>query len=564
MTTTTARTYDDTHATAPAAAAAPRVLVFRTCRMPHFTKTLAWVRDRWPDAAIDAVTSPGFDDALRRAGVARLFHYRGRSVGLLRHAWLIGRLRGQGYDHVVIPQANGVAAQHANVYRAATAVGAGRIVVAAPDRSPEIFERPAFGCLTLGASLGRALDVLDVPLLLAALVLAWLRPRRRVQPGAGGRHRVLHVITSLGVGGAQVQLAELLGRTPADRYDVHVLVIGRQDGDFARQWLTRDDLTFHYADGWPRRWLAVLDVARLCRVHRFDLVHTWLFIGNVIGAAGAGLAGAPRILGSVRNLSVWKRTWYAEWWFRAADVLATRIADVVTVNATPLAADHAAWTWYPVRRIAVVPNGLDPARLLPHAAGARAWLRAELDLPPATPVVGTVGRLAPEKDHVTFLRAVARALDTVPALHAVIAGDGALRQTLEREITTLGLAGRVRLLGERADSRRIIAGLDVFALTSRIEGFPNVLLEAAFLGVPSIATRVGGAIDLLDRDDLVDPGDADATARGLADALARPEAARARAARARDRAHAEFTADRSTARWLALYDTLLSQKGDGQ
>lgn len=559
----TARTYDEMHEHALAAPAGPRVLVFRTCRMPQFEGTVAWIREQWPAATIDAVTSPGFDVPLKAAGIARAFHYTGRSLRLLRHAWLIRRLRDERFDVVVIAQANGLAVHHTNLYRVAAAIGARRFVVAAPDRDPETYEPRAFGWLTLGASLGRVLDLCDVPLLLVALVAAWVRPRRRLT-AATGRRRVLHVITSLGVGGAQVQLAELLGRTPADRYEVHVLVIGRQDGDFSRRWLTRDDITFHYAEGWPRRLLAAIDVARVCRAHHFDLVHTWLFVGNVIGAAGAGLAGVPRIIGSVRNLSLWKRTWYAEWWFRVADILATRVADVVTVNATPLAADHAAWAWYPARRIAVVPNGLDPARLLPHADGARAGLRAELRLPPATPIVGTVGRLAPEKDHVTFLRAVAHAIGAVPDLHAVIAGDGALRQTLDAEVTALGLDGRVHLLGERADSRRIIAALDVFVLTSRIEGFPNVLLEAAFLGVPAIATRVGGAPDLVDDEDLVEPGDVEATARGVVAALAHPAAAAARAAAARTRAHTEFTSDRSTARWLALYDTLLPQKGDDQ
>lgn len=563
MSMMTARTYDETAATAPAATAGPRVLVFRTCRMAHFIRTLQWVRDRWPTASIDAVTSPGFDEALLAAGIARLFHYQGRSLGVVRHAWLVRRLRAEGFDHVVIPQANDAAVHHANLYRAAGAIGAGRFVVAAPERAPESFDPRAFGWMTLYASLGRIVATLDVPLLLTALVLAWLRPRPRLRPAHGPR-RVLHVITSFGVGGAQVQLAELLGRTPSDRFDVHVLVIGRQDGEFSRQWLTRDDLTFHFADGWPRRSLAVVDVVRLCRRHRYDLVHTWLFVANMIGAAGARLAGAPRIIGSVRNLSLWKRTWYAEWWFRIGDALATRIADVVTVNATPLAADHAAWTWVPASRLVVVPNGLDPARVTPHGHDARAWLREELGIPSDATVVGTVGRLAPEKDQAMFVRAFARASRVRPNMHGVIAGDGALRQALAREIHTHGLSDRLHLLGERPDTRRIIAGLDVFVLASQCEGFPNVLLEAAFLGVPAIATRIGGALDVLDDADLVAPGDDEATSRRLLALLDDPAEAHARAAATERRARQDFTADRSTARWLALYDTVLSAKGDGQ
>jgi glycosyltransferase involved in cell wall biosynthesis len=263
-------------------------------------------------------------------------------------------------------------------------------------------------------------------------------------------------------------------------------------------------------------------------------------------------------------LSLWKRTWYAQWWFRIADALATRLADRVTVNATPLVADHAAWTWLRPERLAVVHNGLDPARVVAHGADARQWLRQMLQVSAETPVVGTVGRLAPEKDQSMFVRAVALACADRPDLHAVIVGDGVMREPLEREIGALGLSGRVHLLGERADSRRIIAGLDLFVLTSHIEGFANVLLEAAFLGVPSLSTRVGGAVDLLDDGDLVMPGDADGTCRGILDRLARPEWTERQAAATRQRAFERFTADRSTSRWFALYDQVWSDQGEGQ
>ena len=560
--TTAAMTCESTSG-ATVRAASPRVLVFRSCRMPQFAEALAWIRTRWPLAAIDVVTSPGFDEALRAAGVSRTFHYGGAAFGLVRHANLVGRLRAEGFDHIVIPQASTAAVRHANLYRAARVIGAGRFVVAAADTTPVVFEPRAFSRLTLIASLGRLLDVVDVPLLLAQLVVAYLRPRSA--PVAGrARRRVLHVISSLGVGGAQVQLAELLSRTDSEHYDVDVLVLGRQDGEFSRQWLTREDITFHYASAWPRRSLAVLEVARLCRAERYDLVHTWLFMANVIGAAGARLGGAPRLIGSVRNLSLWKRTWYAEWWFRLADALAARLADRVTVNASPLVADHAAWTWLGEDRLTVMPNGLDPTRVVSHGVDAPAWLRQEFGLPAGTPVVGTVGRLAPEKDQAMFVRALDQALAHRPDLHAVVVGDGALRQDLERLVRERGLAGRVHVLGERSDSRRIIAGLDLFVLTSKIEGFPNVLLEAAFLGVPAIATRVGGAVDLLDAEDLVTAGDAEAAGRLILERLARPEVAQERAVALRARAFERFTADHSTSRWFALYDQVLSDKGEGQ
>jgi glycosyltransferase involved in cell wall biosynthesis len=211
-----------------------------------------------------------------------------------------------------------------------------------------------------------------------------------------------------------------------------------------------------------------------------------------------------------------------------------------------------------------VHNGLDPSRVALHGAEARQWLRETLQLPAETPVVGTVGRLAPEKNQAMFVAAVAEACAARPDLHAVIVGDGVLREALQADVRARGLTGRVHLLGERRDSRRIIAGLDLFVLTSRIEGFANVLLEAAFLGVPAIATRVGGAVDLLHEGDLVECGDATGAGRLMLDRLTRRDEARRLAAVTRQRAFDRFTASHSTAQWFALYDQLLSDKGEDQ
>src|SRR5262249_6650915 len=171
-----------------------------------------------------------------------------------------------------------------------------------------------------------------------------------------------------------------------------------------------------------------LEVREFCRHGQFDLVHTWLFMANVIGAAGARLGGVPRVIGSVRNLSLWKRTWYRQWWFRLADALASRAADVVTVNARALAPDHAAWTWMPGRGgIEVVHNGLDPTPLSVDRDDARRELRAAAGLPTEARIIGITGRLAAEKDHKTFLRVIREVRCTHPQVHAVVVGDGVLR-----------------------------------------------------------------------------------------------------------------------------------------
>jgi glycosyltransferase involved in cell wall biosynthesis len=366
---------------------------------------------------------------------------------------------------------------------------------------------------------------------------------------------VLHVISSLGVGGAQRQLAELVNRTPADRFEVEVLVLGRFDGEFAREWFARPDVRVSYLRQWPRLGASILEVRRHCLQGHYDIVHTWLFMANVVGVAGARLARVPHVVASVRNLSLWKRTWYRQWWFRIADVLCSWDADVVTVNAQALTTDHARWACYPQSWIHVVHNGLDPSLFLVDSRAARSHVRAATALPDEAVIVGTVGRLAPEKDHLTFLRMMQRIRQAGVGAHGVIVGDGPLRQRLEAMAAALGIADAVTFLGERQDARRLMAGFDVFVLTSTIEGFPNVLLEAAFLSVPSVASRVGGSADVLENPaDTFEAGDDAAAADRVLAFIREPETAVAAAALTRQRASTLFTADQTASRWFALYD----------
>jgi glycosyltransferase involved in cell wall biosynthesis len=142
-----------------------------------------------------------------------------------------------------------------------------------------------------------------------------------------------------------------------------------------------------------------------------------------------------------------------------------------------------------------------------------------------------------------------------------VVGDGPLRTRLEALATELGIADQVTFLGERNDARPLMAGFDVFLLTSTIEGFPNVLLEAAFLGVPAIASRVGGSPDVLpDPNNLFEAGDISAAAERVVAMLQNPSATARGSAQVRQRALTRFTASQTAHSWFALYDR--SYSGD--
>ena len=532
----------------------PRVLIVRCCRMPTFVAAVELARVRCPDAEIVALTHTGFREVLERAGVDRVEELPGRRFGLLSlSVRVVARLRLERVDEVIIPQMTPFGEMHSNVYRVAAALNPRRLVIVPGAGEPQVVESAALLRFVLRHSIAAVLARFDTASFLLLLVAARLVPRRSGRGTA--RPRVLHIISSLGVGGAQVQLAELLNRTPSEAYDLELVVLGRDDGEFSRQWLTRSDIPVTYVERWPRLALSVMELAARCRAGRYDMVHTWLFMANMVGGAAARLAGVPLVIASVRNLSVWKReAVHRRWWHRIGDALGSRTADVITVNAQALVDDHARWAWISPRRMRVVHNGLDPAALAFDRRESRAALLQLTGAAPGSVLLGTVGRLAQEKDQATFLRVLASLRVRRPEIHGILIGEGEMRPALERLARDLDLGGHLTFLGRRADARRLAAGFDIFLLTSRSEGFPNVLLEAVLLDVPSVATHIAGAPDVLLSDaSLFGVGDVDAGADRILALLEDPARAAHIAARARERALALFTCQRSVASWLELY-----------
>ncbi|UFN48734.1 glycosyltransferase [Roseomonas sp. OT10] len=206
--------------------------------------------------------------------------------------------------------------------------------------------------------------------------------------------------------------------------------------------------------------------------------------------------------------------------------------------------------------------GIDPARLVaiangvpvPRPARDPAALRAELGLD--GPVLLMVGRFTPQKNHALLLDALPGLLERHPRATALLVGEGPLGCDVARAVAARGLAARVRLLGGRGDVPDLMAAADLLVLPSAFEGLPLVLLEAMALGLPAVATRVGGATDAVEDGVtgwLVPPGDAPALAGALARALDDP-GARAAAGEAARRRHAEhFGAARMLRDTRALY-----------
>ena len=176
----------------------------------------------------------------------------------------------------------------------------------------------------------------------------------------------------------------------------------------------------------------------------------------------------------------------------------------------------------PGTKLVAVANGIRVERFRPADAEARARLASSLGLAPGTRVIGTVGRLARAKHHAALVEAFALLPDKVEKCALVIVGDGELRAELEAQIDAHSLRGQVHLLGDRSDIAELLGGFDIFALSSLTEGYSNALLEACAVGLPIVATDVGGNAEIV-RDGsngkLVAAGSASALAAALRELL---------------------------------------------
>lgn len=215
----------------------------------------------------------------------------------------------------------------------------------------------------------------------------------------------------------------------------------------------------------------------------------------------------------------------------------------------------------PRRKVCVIPNGIDLSRFSDSDAAQRAALRASLGIPSGAPLIGTIGRLNEVKRQDLLIEAFAALAQRFPDSHLLIVGDGPMTESLRAQARGLNLDSRVHFAGYQSHPEQYLALLDVFALTSRIEGMPLVVLEAAAMRVPVIASRVGGLHEVSDDGRailLYDFGDQPALIAGLERLLTDKPFARQLAAAARLRAETIYSTTRMASDYERHYREVLA------
>ena len=366
--------------------------------------------------------------------------------------------------------------------------------------------------------------------------------------------KIVHLITTLDTGGAEVMLLRLLSRMNPDLFSNSVVslikpgVIGSRIHSF----------------GIPVRHLGFslgrISFSGLVKLYCFlrkirpDILQTWMYHANILGSVTAVMSGIPviwNIQASIRQIRGYKPLTLL---LVALGSVLSRPTRAIVFNSMKGMLDHEK-IGYRSRRNLFIPNGFDTDDYRPNPA-IRDEVKKELSIPDNTLCVGLLARFHPVKDHRLFLEAAQIINQKGICAHFILCGDrvDCDNQELMKWIGELHLSSVVHLLGRREDMPSIMTAMDTIVSCSVSEGFSNVIGEAMACGVPCVVTDVGDSSLIVgETGRVISSRSPDALAQAVVDLLQSPEKRKALGDRARNRIKEHFSLDEVVKKYETLY-----------
>jgi glycosyltransferase involved in cell wall biosynthesis len=374
--------------------------------------------------------------------------------------------------------------------------------------------------------------------------------------------RVLHVIGGLGLGGAETLLYRLATHPVAD-IEHEVICLGKRD--WYSQRLEGHGITVHHL-GMTSAASTLTGISRLRRLIRHsgaDVIHSWMYFANVLSGLLARGAAIPVVWGihasTFKHLGLPSRLCA-----HVGGRFATRLSALV-INCSARSAEVHARFGYSAVPNAVIPNGYDPARLFPDEQ-ARLGTRGSLGVGGDTFLIGSITRWHSEKDVTALIQAIAILRNEIASFRCLLIGPGLedSNADLSRHIRDARLHDVVVPMGTRSDIAELARALDLHALPSRSEAFPNVVAETMLSGVPNVVTDVGdSALIVGDSGWVAPPGDplalADAIVKTYREWRDQPASWERRRAAARQRIVERFTFGRMADAYARVWRELATK-----
>ena len=365
--------------------------------------------------------------------------------------------------------------------------------------------------------------------------------------------RLALVITELEVGGAERCLVNLATGLDRRQFSPVVYSLGPQPQP-PRQALVDQlrtaEIPTHFIDV-RSTWQFPVAVGRLRKLliaQRPEIIQTFLFHANIVGALAARLRPRPALVHGMRVADPAR-------WRLAAERRLNRRVDRVTCVSQSVADFYATWGQIPANKLVVIPNGIE----IQAGRDTPAADLTELGVPAARAAITFVGRLHAQKGLDWLLRIMPQVLAERPDVSLLLVGQGPEQARLESLAASLNLADRVHFAGWRPDVASVLRASRLLVLPSRWEGMPNVVLEAMAAEKPVVSTRAEGVVELLGdaaTQQTAAMGDDEDFVRKLVSLLDNPTSAAEIGRRNRQRVTECFSLDRMIQSYQQLYLSL--------
>jgi glycosyltransferase involved in cell wall biosynthesis len=372
--------------------------------------------------------------------------------------------------------------------------------------------------------------------------------------GAGKRVRLLWLIDSLNVGGAESLIVPFVRRLDRAKCEVSICCLTTIGGNAIEPLLRNEGVAIVNLGARNLRDLgAFRRLLRLVREERIDLIHAHLTYAAIWAAVCSRLTGVPSIA-SLHVAPPGGKSKEASRDRLMRFVLNRWAASVIAVS-DALRDDYLRGGGLMPEKIVAVQNGIELDRFRKDRDQCRQRITSEFGIPADAPLAVTVSVLRPGKGVEVLLDAVKPVLQRVPNAYFLIIGDGSMRAEWAQLAERNGVSHRIRWAGYRKDVESLLAGCDLLVHPSLADAFPTVLLEAMAAGLPIVATNVGGIPEIVEpgvTGRLVPAGDAEALATEVANLLQDSGMRRAMSEKAREVAMDRF----STEAWIRRLETV--------
>lgn len=368
--------------------------------------------------------------------------------------------------------------------------------------------------------------------------------------------KILFFYWHLDYGGAEVGLLTTLRNINRERFQCTVLCM-KKKGPIGEE-IERLGIKVIYLNSTPRLFNIILMWKVFCTLRKLevDILHTSLFYANFFGRIAALTKKIPIIIAEERSMYYEKRIYHV--WI---DRFLATLTDRIIVCSQSVLNFTMEQEKIPFEKFYLIYNGVDEERF--SISSPKSELRRRYGFSADQFIIGTVGSIIPKKGHRFLIEAARNFCPQMPNCKVLIVGEGVIKKELEYLVQKENLADFFVFMGARKDIPELMKIMDVFVLSSLQEGFPRVLVEAMYMGLPVIASSVSGIPELvLDGETgfLVPPRDSKTICEKIITLNSNNDLRSKMGTKARERIQEHFLSKHYLSELEALYDDLITQK----